>query len=77
MEDKQIKLIKVRATIAITKEAQDIIFDFGYASQRTIGVFISQLIVAYHARVSRKPTKKEIAQEFHRLASLLEEDVTG
>jgi hypothetical protein len=64
---------KVSVTIHITKEAQDILFDNGYASQRTVGMFISQLIVDYHARVSRKPTQAEIAQELHKLASLMEE----
>jgi hypothetical protein len=36
-------------------------------------MFISQLIVDYHAKRTRKPTQAEIAQELHKLASLLEE----
>ncbi len=48
-------------------------FDHGYASARGMGMFISQLIVDYHARQTRKPTQAEIAQELHRLASSLEE----
>jgi hypothetical protein len=64
---------KVSVTIHITKEAQDILFDNGYASQRTVGMFISELIVDHHARVSRQPTQAEIAQELRRLASLMEE----
>jgi hypothetical protein len=64
---------KVSVTIHITKAAQDILFDHGYASQRTVGMFISQLIVDYHAKRTRKPTKEEIAQELRRLASSLEE----
>ncbi len=47
--------------------------DHVYASARTMGMFISQLIVDHHARVSRKPNKEEIAAELHRLANLLEE----
>ncbi len=73
MEIKQIKPQKVRASLAITKEAQDLMLDHGYASVRTMGVFISQLIVDHHARVSRKPSKEEIAAELRRLADLLEE----
>jgi hypothetical protein len=37
-----------------------------------MGEFISQLILDYHARASRLPTKEEIAQELHRLAGLLD-----
>jgi hypothetical protein len=73
MQTKRIKPRKVRATLAITKEAQDILFDNGYASQRTVGMFISELIVDYHARQTRKLTQGEIVQELRRLASLLEE----
>jgi hypothetical protein len=73
METKRIKPRKVRATIAITKAAQDILFDHGYASQRTVGVFISQLIIDHHARQTRKPSRAEIAQELRRLADLLED----
>jgi hypothetical protein len=64
---------KVRMTISLTKQAQDIIFDHGYASARTVGDFISQLIVAHHARVSRKPAPKEIAAELRRLVDVLEQ----
>ncbi len=73
METKRIKPRKVRASLFITKEAQDIMFDHGYASARGMGMFLSQLVVEHHARVSRKPTQAEIAQELRRLASLLEE----
>jgi hypothetical protein len=66
------KPIKVRATLAITKEAQDVMLDNGYASVRTMGVFISQLIMDYHARQTRAPTKQEIAAELRRLADMLE-----
>ena len=47
--------------------------DNGYCGVRGMGEFISQLVMDYHARVSRKPTQAEIAQELHKLASLLEE----
>lgn len=73
METKRIKPRKVRATIALTKEAQDIMFDHGYVSARGMGMFLSQLVVDHHARVSRKPTQSEIAAELRRLADLLEE----
>ncbi len=77
MQTKRIKPRKVRATLAITKEAQDILFDNGYASQRTVGMFISELIVDYHARQTRKLTQAEIVQELRRLVSLLEDNAAG
>jgi hypothetical protein len=63
---------KVSVTIHITKEAQNILFDNGYASQRTVGMFISELIMDYHARQTRAPTKQEIAEELRQIADLLE-----
>jgi DNA-directed RNA polymerase sigma subunit (sigma70/sigma32) len=63
---------KVSVTIHITKAAQNILFDNGYASQRTVGMFISELIMEHHARQTRKPTKEEIAQELHKLADLVD-----
>jgi hypothetical protein len=77
MKTKRIKPRKVRANLAITKEAQDIMFDHGYASQRTVGMFISHLIVDYHARQTRKLTQAEIVQELRRLVSLLEDNAAG
>jgi hypothetical protein len=77
MQTKRIKPAKVRATLALTKEAQDILFDNGYASQRTVGMFISHLIVDYHAKRTRKLTQAEIAQELRRLVSLLEDNAAG
>jgi hypothetical protein len=35
---------KVCVTVSISKEAQDIMLDHGYASARTIGVFLSQTV---------------------------------
>jgi hypothetical protein len=64
---------KVPATIHLTQEAQDVMFDHGYASERTRGEFISQLIMDYHARQTRKPTQQEIAAELRQLADMLEE----
>jgi hypothetical protein len=46
---------KVKANLSITKEAQDIMFDHGYASARTMGEFISRLIVEHHERVKDAP----------------------
>jgi hypothetical protein len=74
MKTKRLKPRKVRTNLAITKEAQDILFDHGYASQRTVGMFISHLIVDYHAKRTRKLTQAEIAQELRRLVSLLEDN---
>ncbi len=64
---------RVRTTLSITKEAQDTMLDNGYCGVRGMGEFLSQLVMDYHARVSRKPTKEEIAQELRLLASMLEE----
>jgi hypothetical protein len=41
---------KVITTLSITKEAQDTMLDNSYASARTMGDFISGLIVDYHRR---------------------------
>jgi hypothetical protein len=71
------KTKRVRTTLSITKQAQDIIFDNGYASQRTVGMFISELIVDYHAKRTRKLTQGEIVQELRRLVSLLEDNAAG
>ncbi len=71
---------KVKATIQLTQEAQDILFDHGYASERTVGAFISQLIVEHHERAQRAqsdaplppPTHAEIVAELRRLVELLD-----
>src|SRR4051812_42575310 len=73
------KVYKVRTTLAITKEARDTIYDFGYASARTQGEFISQLIVDHHAPVQlargrHQLTHAEIAGELAKQAELLEAD---
>jgi hypothetical protein len=67
---------KVSVTIHITKEAQNILFDNGYASQRTVGMFISELIMDYHARQTRAHTKQEIAAELRRLAAEVERNIS-
>jgi hypothetical protein len=72
MEDKPIKPKKVKVTLSITKEAQDVLLFRGHASDRTMGEFISRLIVEHDARVSHKPTRLELAAELRRLADLLE-----
>jgi hypothetical protein len=77
MKTNSAKPTKVSVTIHITKEAQNILFDNGYASQRTVGMFISELIVDYHAKRTRKLTQAEIAQELRRLVSLLEDNAAG
>jgi hypothetical protein len=77
MKPKRLKPRKVRTNLAITKEAQDILFDHGYASQRTVGMFISHLIVDYHAKRTRQLTQAEIVQELRRLVSLLEDNAAG
>jgi hypothetical protein len=73
MKTKSPKPTKVSVTIHITKEAQDTMFDNGYASARTVGEFLSQLVMEHHARVTRKPAKPEIARELRRLADMLDE----
>ena len=50
MNPKPKKPRKVKVTLSITKEAQDTMFDYGYASQRTVGEFVSELIMDYHRR---------------------------
>jgi hypothetical protein len=63
---------KVTMTLSITKEAQDIMFDVGYASARTVGAFVSQLIVEHHIRCNSKPTPGEIAFVLRDLADKLD-----
>ncbi len=72
METKRINTRKVRANLAITKEAQDVMLDNGYCGIRGMGEFISELIMDYHARQTRSPTKQEIAAELRQLADMLE-----
>jgi hypothetical protein len=69
MNTSQKKPRKVRTTLSITKQAQDIIFDHGYASERTQGEFISAVIVEYHARRGRKLKTAEIAAQIAQLAA--------
>ena len=71
MEPTQKKPRKVVTTLAITKEAQDIIFDNGYASARTQGEFISQLIVDYYARKTHEHSTAELTTELHRASEEL------
>ena len=72
MNNQPKKTKKVIATLSLTKEAQDIMFDFGYASARTQGEFISQLIVDHHARRTSKPTPAQIAIVLRELVEKLE-----
>jgi hypothetical protein len=76
METKPTKPRKVITTLSITKQAQDIMLDNGYASARTMGSFISDLIVEYHKRKTGTYTPEELAQEIHRLVDLLAERST-
>ncbi len=46
--------------------------DNGYCGIRGMGEFISELIMGYHARQTRAPTKQEIAAELRQIADLLE-----
>jgi hypothetical protein len=62
---------KVKATLHLTKEAQDIMLDHGYASSRTMGDFISELIVEHHKRMTGTRTPEELTKEIHRLVDLL------
>jgi hypothetical protein len=77
MEPTQKKVRKVITTLSINKEAQDIMLDSGYASARTMGVFISQLIVDYHAKQTRRLTKAELLAEIHRLVDELSAHTSG
>jgi hypothetical protein len=53
MSDKPKKPKKIKVTLSITLEAYDLMYDNGYASERTMGEFISRLIVDYHYREGR------------------------
>jgi hypothetical protein len=72
MKTQSSKPTKVATTLHITKEAQDVMLDNGYCGIRGMGEFISELIMDYHARQTRAPTKQEIAAELRQIADLLE-----
>ena len=63
---------KVQVTLKLTAEAKNTMLDNEYCSARGMGAFLSQLVMDYHAKRTRQLTQAEIAQELHRLASLLE-----
>ncbi len=71
MDTDPTKVEKVKATLALTKEAQEVMLVNGYATERTQGDFISMLILAHHARQTRQLTPVEIVQELARLVDLL------
>jgi hypothetical protein len=71
MTTNQRKPRKVRVNLSITLEAQKLVFDRGYASARTMGDFISRLIVEHHAQQTNRPTPEQVAGELRRLADLL------
>jgi hypothetical protein len=73
MKTQSTKPRKVSVTIHLTKEAQDTMLDNGYCGIRGMGEFISQLIMDYHAKQTRRPTKQEIAAELRQIADMLEE----
>ncbi len=66
---------KVFTTLSITREAQDIMLSNGYASSRTMGLFVSKLITEYHERRTHKLpeglTAADIAWQLKRLTDLL------
>lgn len=73
MDTRAKKVKKVKVPLSLTKEAQANIFDHDYASARTQGDFISQLIVDYHAQAAQRAELAALAGELHRLADRLAE----
>lgn len=76
MNEAQTTTQKIKVTVHLQKEAYDLMYDFGYASARTMGDFISETIVEHHRRLRlarEKPlTKAELAAELRTLADALE-----
>ena len=64
---------KLKVTLHLTKEAVDLMLDGGFASQRTMGAFISDLLVTHCSKQPRTLTPAEIAAELRRLAALLDD----
>jgi hypothetical protein len=58
---------KVKVTLSLDKTAHDAMLDGGYASARTMGSFISGLILAHHERQAQS-----VAAELRRLADMLD-----
>jgi hypothetical protein len=44
---------KVRVTLRLQPEALELVLRHGYATRRTLGTFLSQLILDYHQRHSQ------------------------
>jgi hypothetical protein len=67
---------KVTTTLSITRAAQNIMLDNGYASQRTMGEFVSRLIVEHHARrtspIVETMTAADLIYEIKRLVVMLD-----
>jgi hypothetical protein len=72
MNDNKRKPRKIRTTLALTKEAQDTMLDNGYCGVRGMGLFLSELVMDYHAKRTRELTQAEIVAEVRRLISLLD-----
>jgi hypothetical protein len=70
MHTKPKKHAKVKATLHLTQEAQGVMLDH-YASVRTMGDFISELIMEHHRRMTGTFTPEELSAEIHRMVDLL------
>jgi hypothetical protein len=58
-------------TLHLTQEAQYTMLQYGYASSRTMGDFISELIMEHHRRMTGTFTPEELRAEIYRLVDLL------
>jgi hypothetical protein len=68
---------KIKMTIHLSAAAVDVLRFAGYASDRTVGEFISRLIVEHHERTQQAkskapPTRAQIAAELRALAAAVE-----
>ncbi|RIK36666.1 MAG: hypothetical protein DCC55_26625 [Chloroflexi bacterium] len=57
---------KVRVTLRLQQEALELALRHGYATRRTLGEFLSQLILDYHQRHNRRVAPYPSFEEWQR-----------
>jgi hypothetical protein len=58
---------KVRVTLRLQPEALELVLRHGYATRRTLGAFLSQLMLDYHQRHSQSAAEYPSLEEWEQL----------